>query len=219
MILGIDGNPQDSGTSGTILQEALEEARRAGSETLLISVKDYSVAACEACEECSKGEGCAIRDAMWDIYPLLAECRGLIIATPVFFAGPPAMLKAWIDRCNPFWKDRKILNRNLQPNRPGALIVTAGARRKTDFIGTLEPIRALFYTLGMGLDAQLLVGGLDYLEEPHPTENRRAEARRLGKKIADLQSTTDQTYQPDYPWWSGGRVTSDELELGSCGSE
>ena len=201
MILGIDGNPRGSGTSGTLLQEALEEARCAGSETLLLSVRDYSVAACEACEECSGGEGCAIRDAMWEIYRLLATCRGLIIATPVFFAGPPAMLKAWIDRCNPFWKDRKVLSRNLQPKRPGALIVTAGARRKTDFTGTLEPVRALFYTLGMGLDAQLRVGGLDYLEGPHPTEGQHTEARRLGKKIAELQSMIDRTYRPDYPWW------------------
>lgn len=201
MILGISGHPRGIGTALLLLQEALEEARRAGAETLLISVHEYAVTPCEAWEWCSRGEGCAISDEMWKVYPLLACCNALIIATPIYFGGPTSVLKRWIDRCNPFWKDRILLKRNLRPSRPGALIATAGSGHGRAFTGTLEVTKALLYSLGIQLQAQLLIGGLDDLEEPPPTQDHRAQAQQLGRKIAQLERAADQTFEADQPWW------------------
>jgi multimeric flavodoxin WrbA len=139
---------------------------------------------------------------MWKIYPLIADCSGLIIATPVFFGGPTSVLKGWIDRCNPFWKDRTVLKRNLRPTRPGALIATAGSGHGRAFTGTLEVIKSLFYSLGMKLEAQLLIGGLNDLDEPLPTDDHRAQAQQLGKKMAELERAADQPFHPDHPWWN-----------------
>jgi multimeric flavodoxin WrbA len=139
---------------------------------------------------------------MWKIYPLIADCSGLIIATPVFFGGPTSVLKGWIDRCNPFWKDRTVLKRNLRPTRPGALIATAGSGHGRAFSGTVEVTKSLFYSLGMKLEAQLLIGGLNGLDEPLPTDDHRAQAQQLGRKMAELERAADQPFQPDHPWWN-----------------
>ncbi|HOE13043.1 MAG TPA: flavodoxin family protein [bacterium] len=202
MILGINGHPRNEGTCRTLLEEALEGAAQEGAETLLVSVCEYHVRRCDFSEWCSSQPGCSIVDDMWKIYPLLAECTGLIVAAPVAFAGVPSDLKAWIDRCNPFYKDRKIFHRNLFPYRPGALIATAGSDRPADFIGTIEPVRAFFFTLGVQFEAQLIIGGLDTLPPPHPIPEHRTQARRIGAKIANLQNSESARWQPDLPWWN-----------------
>ena len=38
-------------------------------------------------------------DAMQEIYPRIDSADALVIATPVYFAGVPAVLKALYDRC------------------------------------------------------------------------------------------------------------------------
>ncbi len=201
MILGISGHPRGVGTALALLREALQEAEKSGSETVFISVHEYSVTPCEGWEWCSRGEGCVIPDDMWKVYPLLARCDGLILATPVYFAGPTGVLKGWIDRCNPFWKDRRILQRNLRPTRPGALIATAGSGHDRAFKGILEIANALFYSLGMKLATQLLIGGLDALQEMSPTEDHRRDARQLGKLMAELEQSVEKGVGLDYPWW------------------
>jgi len=201
MILGISGHPRGVGAALALLRESLGQARCAGAETMLVSVHEYAVAACEGWEWCTYGAGCVIRDEMWKIYPLLAGCRALIIATPVYFGGPTGVLKGWIDRCNPFWKDRHVLGRNLRPSRPGALIATAGSSHRGAFTGTLELTKAFFYSLGIRMETQLLIGGLDDIQEPPPTDEHCAEARALGRKIAQLERATDHAFEPDHSWW------------------
>ncbi len=199
MILGIHGHPKESGTGFVLLEEALSSARDKGAETKLVRVADYPVAGCVACDACAAGTGCRIHDPMWDVYPLLARCEGLIVSTPVFFGGPPSELKAWIDRCNPFWKDRKTLPRNERPRRPGALIVTAGSSRVTTFLGVVESMRAFFCTLDVDFSAQLLVSGLDHKPGPHPTPEHREQARGLGSKVAELRNGAP--FAAELSWW------------------
>lgn len=199
MILAIHGHPKGSGTGLVLLEEAVSALEAEGVETTIIGVSDYRVRGCAGCNLCDAGDGCRIHDSMWEIYPLLARCEGIIVSTPVFFGGPPAELKAWIDRCNPFWKDRKVLQQNVRPRRPGALIATAGSTMSTAFLGVIETVRAFFCTLGVDFAAQLLIGGLDHASGEHPTAEQRERARGIGKKIAELRNAEPAILER--PWW------------------
>ena len=68
----------------------------------VVSVHDYKVNPCMGCNACfvSKDNTCAQKDDMQTIYDKMAQADMLVIASPVYFYGLSAQLKAVIDRCH-----------------------------------------------------------------------------------------------------------------------
>ena len=88
---------------------------------------DADVLPCRGCNACSKTGRCVQRDEMDDIYAELDAADAIVVATPVFFATVPAVLKLIIDRCQPYWARRYVLGEpERSPKRPGAILVVGG---------------------------------------------------------------------------------------------
>ena len=68
----------------------------------VVSVHDYKVNPCMGCNACFKNEAnaCVQNDDMCLIYDKMAVADMLVIASPVYFYGLSAQLKAIIDRCH-----------------------------------------------------------------------------------------------------------------------
>lgn len=98
MILGISGSPRNRATEH-VLSRALEMLRESGFETELFTVRGKNIGFCRHCDYCLKNKTCAIKDDMYELYPLLKNARGLIFATPVYNGGVSAQTKAVMDRC------------------------------------------------------------------------------------------------------------------------
>lgn len=83
-----------------LLAKAFVEGARENNEVEIISVADYHVNPCIGCNSCFDREGhkCFQQDDMQSIYPKLAEADVIVAATPVYFYGISAQLKALIDR-------------------------------------------------------------------------------------------------------------------------
>ena len=66
----------------------------------IVSVSDVKVNPCLGCNACFKNEGhtCAQKDDMPVIYEKMNQADMLVIASPVYFYGISAQLKAVIDR-------------------------------------------------------------------------------------------------------------------------
>lgn len=60
---------------------------------------------------------------MKDLYPHLAHDDVVVLASPIYFYGVTAQLKAVIDRCQPFWTNPE----RHKAARVGVLLLTAGA--------------------------------------------------------------------------------------------
>jgi multimeric flavodoxin WrbA len=69
-----------------------------GHETVLFSVRKKEIGFCLHCDYCLKKKECRIRDDMYELYPLMKEAKGIIMATPVYNSGVSAQLKAIMDR-------------------------------------------------------------------------------------------------------------------------
>ena len=69
-------------------------------EINVLTVADYNVTPCTGCNACRKRKNndCAIHDDMQKLFPILKEADIIIIASPVYFYGLSARLKAIIDR-------------------------------------------------------------------------------------------------------------------------
>ena len=98
MIVGICGSPRRQATE-YVLKEALNMLEKMGFKTEFFTVRGKSIGFCRHCDYCIKNKKCAIKDDMYELYPLLKDSKGIIIATPVYNGGISAQIKAVMDRC------------------------------------------------------------------------------------------------------------------------
>lgn len=202
-VLAVIGHPRREGSCVLLLDRVLDQLSNAGIDIDRIHLGDFDIQPCEAHHVCSLGKGCVIRDAMWALYPRIAECAGLIVATPVFFHGIPSGLKAFVDRCQPFWEDRFRAKRNRLPLRPGMLILTAGSVRRTGF----EPVRECLGSWCESIAVQpahcLEVSDLDRGRPVDARPDVLEEAQNLASGLAEAVHQPREPGLIVSPWWSG----------------
>jgi multimeric flavodoxin WrbA len=98
VLLGICGSPRKQATD-YVLREALNMLEERNFETEFYSVRGKNISPCRNCDYCIREGECIMKDDMYDIYPLISEAKGLIMATPVYNGGLSAQLKSVMDRC------------------------------------------------------------------------------------------------------------------------
>ena len=97
-ILIISGSPRKGGNT-ELLAEAFAKGAAAHHHVEIVSVRDYKVNPCLGCNACFKTDGiCAQKDDIAIIYEKMSRADMLVIASPVYFYGISAQLKAVIDR-------------------------------------------------------------------------------------------------------------------------
>lgn len=106
-ILAIDGSPR-KGNTDFMLQTILDSARENGAETDIIFLRDKKIGFCDGCEHCKKTKECHIKDEMPEIYKKLESSDIIILASPCYFFNVTAIMKNFMDRCNPYWFSKKL---------------------------------------------------------------------------------------------------------------
>lgn len=109
-IIILTGSVRKDGNTD-LLAKAFEEGARENNKVEIISVADYHVNPCIGCNSCFNREGhkCFRQDDMQKIYSRLAEADVIVAASPVYFYGVSAQLKAVIDRLHtPMRNDFKV---------------------------------------------------------------------------------------------------------------
>ena len=97
-ILILSGSPRKGGNT-ELLAEAFAQGASARHHVEIVSVRDYKVNPCLGCNACFMTNGiCAQKDDMSVIYEKMNQTDMLVIASPVYFYGISAQLKAVIDR-------------------------------------------------------------------------------------------------------------------------
>ncbi len=97
-ILGIMGSPRINGNTHILLGKILEGAKDSGASAEIIFLKDLDIKECDGCHTCWKGRDCSKKDDMNNIYPKIIESDIMVFGTPVYWYGPTALMKAFIDR-------------------------------------------------------------------------------------------------------------------------
>lgn len=98
MIVGICGSPRKQATE-YVLRKALLFLEQMNLKTELYTIRGKTIKFCVHCDYCLKNKKCAIKDDMYELYPLLKAATGVIIATPVYNGGVSAQIKTVMDRC------------------------------------------------------------------------------------------------------------------------
>ena len=98
-ILILSGSPRKGGNTD-LLVEAFVKGASQQHHVEVVSVHDYKVNPCMGCNACfkDKANACVQNDDISLIYEKMSRADMLVIASPVYFYGLSAQLKAVIDR-------------------------------------------------------------------------------------------------------------------------
>lgn len=164
-VIGIAGSPRRNGNSERALDSALKGVEMAGGCVEKIVIRDCNVSPCNSCGGCHARGVCVIADDMQKMYQKLIEADGIIVASPLYFMGVSAQLKAFIDRFQSFWSRKYLLN---QPIREGGIMsrgyfIATAARIGSEelFIGAIKTIKAFFHVTDTKYTGNLLLSGLE----------------------------------------------------------
>lgn len=97
-VLGIVGSPRRQGNTHLLVAQILAGAQAAGAEADLLFLNDLQIRECDGCHACWRGKPCSKGDAMNAVYPRLAASDVLVLGTPVYWYGPTALMKGFVDR-------------------------------------------------------------------------------------------------------------------------
>ncbi len=111
-VLILTGSMRKGGNTD-LLAQAFAEGAEKNNEVEIVSVADYKVNPCIGCNSCFTREKneCFQNDDMPVIYEKLREADTVVIASPVYFYGISAQLKAVIDRLHTPMRDEFHIKR------------------------------------------------------------------------------------------------------------
>ena len=189
-VIGIFGSPRQNGNSDILLNSAIRGVETNGGDIERIIVRDLKIAPCNSCGGCWEKGVCVIDDDMQKIYSRLVDADGIIVASPIYFMGVSAQLKAFIDRCQAFWARKYILN---LPIREGGRIANgffiATAARNTGeglFTGAVKTIKAFFHVLDTKYIGEILCAGLEEKGDVNKRQELLQQAYEAGKQLLKL---------------------------------
>ncbi len=102
-VLAVYGSPRRRGNTSLLLKKAVEGASEAGAEVEEIVLRDLKMVPCLEIYGCKKAGRCVIQDDFQRVYDQLLACRGLMLASPIFFYAVSAHTKVLMDRCQSLW--------------------------------------------------------------------------------------------------------------------
>lgn len=97
-VLGIIGSPRRGGNTEILVDEMLAGATEAGAPTEKVILSKLDIGPCRACDACAKIGKCVQEDDMHALLEQMAQSDVWVLGTPVYYWGPTAQFKAFIDR-------------------------------------------------------------------------------------------------------------------------
>jgi multimeric flavodoxin WrbA len=184
-ILGIMGSPRIGGNTDLLLDAALSGARSQGDEVEKIVVDRLNISPCREHYGCLEDGNCVIRDDMDALYAKLLEADAIIVASPMFFYGITAQLKALIDRCQALWARKHVLKQTWPgAGRKGAFIAVGATKGETLFDGSKATVKYFFKTIGVEYAEELLIRGVDQKGDIQKHPSALKDAFELGQRLA-----------------------------------
>jgi NAD(P)H-dependent FMN reductase len=179
-VLGIVGSPRRSGNTETLVDEALFGAEKAGALIEKVILNELDIASCQACGGCEKTGECVQQDDMAELLGKMARSQVWVLGTPVYWWGPTAQFKTFLDRWygveRAVFAGRRVVI--VMPLGDGASYARYAMGMLTDIVDYL----------GMRLVATVLAPGASGRGSVRQRADLMAQARRAGQEAVALSS-------------------------------
>jgi len=118
-VILVNGSPREKGCTFTALSEVATALNKNGIETEIFQIGREPVSGCLACHGCRETKRCIIdNDCVNILAQKMIEADGIVIGSPVYYAGPNGALCSILDRV--FFSTPK----ELYANKPVSAVVS-----------------------------------------------------------------------------------------------
>ena len=140
-VLIVNGSPHLSGCTDRALREVEETLKANGVDTERVNVGTKDVRGCIGCNFCCEHGRCVFNDIVNETAPKFADADGIVVGTPVYYAGANGQLLAFLDRL--FYSTATTVEKTM---KVGAAVVSsrrAGSTSAFDEINKYFTISAM----------------------------------------------------------------------------
>ena len=117
-VLLINGSPHKNGCTYTALSEVAKALKNNNVESEIFHIGMKAMQGCIACGKCYTTKKCGFEDDIYNnLFEKIKEADGIIVGSPVYYAGPNGSLCALLDRV--FYSASYLLT-----NKPAAAVVS-----------------------------------------------------------------------------------------------
>ncbi len=187
-VLVVLGSPRKKGNSQALVEKILEgvkESKQCETEFVYLhGMKDLNP--CMGCGGCEKTGMCVIKDDMIELYEKIDSADLLFLVTPVYFYGPSAQLKIFIDRCQARWSRKYLLKERVRQsdNRKGYLLATAATKGPKVFDACILVAKSYFDTVDIEYGGEFVVRSVDERGAFTSNDEEITKAIQFGRDIA-----------------------------------
>ena len=97
-VLGIVGSPRRGGNTEVLVGAALRGAEEAGALVEKVLLSRLDISPCLACDACRDTDECVQQDDMTELLEKMHRSQVWVLGTPIYYYGPTAQFKAFLDR-------------------------------------------------------------------------------------------------------------------------
>ena len=98
-VLAINGSPHANGNTACALEAAAEALHAEGIETEILHIGHKLIHGCTACGQCHTLGKCVFdNDPVNEAAEKMAQADGILLASPVYYAGIAGTMKSFLDR-------------------------------------------------------------------------------------------------------------------------
>lgn len=97
-VILLNGSPHKDGNTSIALAEVSRQLEKNGVATHTFWIGNGAVRGCIACGGCAGRGACVFDDGVNQVAKALQEADGLVVGSPVYYAGPNGSLCAFLDR-------------------------------------------------------------------------------------------------------------------------
>ncbi|MDD3117776.1 MAG: flavodoxin family protein [Victivallales bacterium] len=99
-VLAINGSPRSEGNTFIALSAVAGELEKAGIVTEIVHIGNKDIRGCIACGKCAeRADGrCVFDDCVNELLPRMVAADGLLLGSPVYYAGINGTFKSFLDR-------------------------------------------------------------------------------------------------------------------------
>lgn len=102
-VLGLVGSPRKGSNTDLLVSAVLEGAASNGDCISKVNLYDVDISPCLDCRGCKKEPfKCVVKDGMQTLYPKIEDADAIVFGTPLYWYGPSAKMKLFVDRLRPF---------------------------------------------------------------------------------------------------------------------
>lgn len=186
----INGSPHRKGNTFIALSEVAGALEKEGVQTEIIQLGIKAVQGCIACNKCAELGHCVFQDTLYNqVREALQEADGIVVGSPVYYAGPNGALCALLDRM--FYSCSELL-----AYKAGASVAVC---RRGGASATFDRLNKYFTILNMPVVSSQYWNSVHGMRPGEATEDAEGlqTMRMLGRNMAWLLKGVKREERPE----------------------